>query len=242
MDMTRGISGIPAAREREILSKATDELNKLWVLRDDYALHVDDPEELVRIAHVATPQCRYGFEVVHKQEIPSDDADFDVAGVIDRHVKQILIAQKFPLPCRRFTIAHEVGHLVLHPGRVYHRDRPLQGNERFNSSRPTIEKEADLFAAELLMPSKLLTDVFISYFGGRVDGAEANEDLCYYLSRGTGRRISPNELRSMKAYDRALLVAGASEFGTTMLQPLFERFSVSKSAMAIQLKDLKLVT
>ncbi len=51
----------------------------------------------------------------------------------------------------RFTIAHEIGHFVLHRGRV--------GNERggmANQATARLEREADQFAAELLMPEHLV--------------------------------------------------------------------------------------
>ena len=54
---------------------------------------------------------------------------------------------------RRFTIAHEIGHFVLHPSR--------QRSERgglVNQSGRAVEREADAFAAELLMPEDLVRD------------------------------------------------------------------------------------
>jgi hypothetical protein len=52
---------------------------------------------------------------------------------------------------RRFTIAHEVGHFVLHPARV----RPERGGHVTEAMRSE-EREADAFAAELLMPEPLV--------------------------------------------------------------------------------------
>lgn len=55
---------------------------------------------------------------------------------------------------QRFTIAHELGHLVLHKGRV-HIDRAFRVNRRdavaAQATDPE-EIEANRFAAELLMP------------------------------------------------------------------------------------------
>ncbi len=53
----------------------------------------------------------------------------------------------------RFTIAHEIGHWELHRGRTF-RCRVDALEENFSSSRDA-EKEADTFAAHLLMPSAL---------------------------------------------------------------------------------------
>jgi hypothetical protein len=52
---------------------------------------------------------------------------------------------------RRFTIAHEIGHFVLHPGRC----RPERGG-LVNEAMRAEEREADAFAAELLMPEHLV--------------------------------------------------------------------------------------
>ncbi len=52
---------------------------------------------------------------------------------------------------RRFTIAHEIGHFVLGHDRV----APQRGGET-NMAGRRLEREADLFAAELLMPEHLV--------------------------------------------------------------------------------------
>ena len=52
---------------------------------------------------------------------------------------------------RRFTIAHEIGHFVLHPELA----RPERGGQVTEAGRVE-EREADAFAAELLMPEHLV--------------------------------------------------------------------------------------
>ena len=54
---------------------------------------------------------------------------------------------------RRFTIAHEIGHFVLHPERC----RPERGGA-VNEAGRLEEREADSFAAELLMPEHLVRE------------------------------------------------------------------------------------
>jgi hypothetical protein len=54
---------------------------------------------------------------------------------------------------RRFTIAHEIGHFVLHPERC----RPERGG-LVNEAGRRDEREADAFAAELLMPEHLVRE------------------------------------------------------------------------------------
>ena len=58
---------------------------------------------------------------------------------------------------KRFTIAHELGHFVLHEG--IHVDRDFRINWRDGNSSKAVnpeEMEANRFAAELLMPTDLL--------------------------------------------------------------------------------------
>ena len=55
---------------------------------------------------------------------------------------------------RRFTIAHEIGHFVLHP----ERGRPECGGAAVDEAERVEECEADAFAAELLMPERLVRE------------------------------------------------------------------------------------
>ncbi len=70
------------------------------------------------------------------------------------------------LPQRqRFTIAHEIGHLVLHQGDAVHVDtyHTFQVNFRDPDYRPGTDRretEANAFAAALLMPEALVKEEF----------------------------------------------------------------------------------
>ncbi len=60
---------------------------------------------------------------------------------------------------QRFTIAHELGHFFLHEQEKLHIDRQFQVNLRdgnSSSGESAEEKEANLFAAELLMPVRFI--------------------------------------------------------------------------------------
>jgi Zn-dependent peptidase ImmA (M78 family) len=63
---------------------------------------------------------------------------------------------------QRFTIAHEIGHFMLHKGEQLHVDRINAGfvvrrrDGRSKEGTDVEEKEANLFAAELLMPSRFI--------------------------------------------------------------------------------------
>lgn len=59
---------------------------------------------------------------------------------------------------RRFTIAHELGHHLLHPGEDLHLDRVL-AFRRSDTPRDRKEAEANEFAASLLMPEPFLREL-----------------------------------------------------------------------------------
>lgn len=61
-------------------------------------------------------------------------------------------------PRQRFTIAHEIGHLLLHRDARLHVDLryPLYRDARSSTAEFVTEIEANQFAAELLMPTAML--------------------------------------------------------------------------------------
>ncbi|MDX6548605.1 MAG: hypothetical protein QOG33_2155 [Gaiellales bacterium] len=83
---------------------------------------------------------------------PQPSAAANLSGLLLPERREIWVRRDEPHPRRRFTIAHEVGHWVLHAevGRVYCRstDLELPPDDRDHE----IEREANRFAAELLMP------------------------------------------------------------------------------------------
>ena len=82
---------------------------------------------------------------------------------------------------RRFTIAHECGHLQLHQGRRAYVDRsPLRVNLRDEVSSLAMdaeEIEANRFAAELLMPYEMIR-ADLSGVGLDIEDEEALRELC----------------------------------------------------------------
>ena len=68
----------------------------------------------------------------------------------------IVLNRRRTLPRRRFTLAHEIGHLLLSP------HSPLD-----LTPEPLIDEEhaANLFAVELLMPERAVRDLWLLYSG-----------------------------------------------------------------------------
>jgi Zn-dependent peptidase ImmA (M78 family) len=80
---------------------------------------------------------------------------------------------------QRFTIAHELGHFLLHDGDQLHVDKSFRVNFRDDTSglgTEVEERESNTFAAWLLMPSEFLRrDVRMEHLD--LHGEEAVEEL-----------------------------------------------------------------
>jgi Zn-dependent peptidase ImmA (M78 family) len=57
---------------------------------------------------------------------------------------------------QRFTIAHEIGHLIMHKGTPVFVDRLIRVDRRDGTTSKQ-ERDANAFAAELLMPRGFIT-------------------------------------------------------------------------------------
>jgi Zn-dependent peptidase ImmA (M78 family) len=87
----------------------------------------------------------------------------DVSGFLFRDAAQTVIGvNTHHAPVRQnFTMAHELGHLVLHDQEQLHVDRDFRIRLRDDvSSQGTdeAEREANFFAASILMPKRFLED------------------------------------------------------------------------------------
>ena len=85
----------------------------------------------------------------------------DVSGLVLRRGKEIIIGvNKKQAPVRqRFTLAHELAHALLHPGKEVRFDKDFRVNLRSEASGLGVdveEIEANFFAACLLMPRRFL--------------------------------------------------------------------------------------
>ncbi|HVZ80512.1 MAG TPA: ImmA/IrrE family metallo-endopeptidase [bacterium] len=93
-------------------------------------------------------------------DIKYQSYDGKFSGVLIRHGDRATIgvnSQHHPNR-QRFTIAHEIGHYLLHQGDLMV-DKTISVNYRGNDTHIDYQKEreANLFASELLMPTKLLS-------------------------------------------------------------------------------------
>jgi len=94
--------------------------------------------------------------------IAVDSLEGDMSGFFfrDSNQKVIGVNTQHASVRQNFTIAHELGHLLLHDQEELHVDRAFPTvrlrDDVSSKGVDDAEKEANLFAAELLMPHKLL--------------------------------------------------------------------------------------
>lgn len=100
-----------------------------------------------------------------KAEVRTEDGPDDISGFLLRERGKgsaiIGVNASHHLNRRRFTIAHEIGHLLLHDHEDLHVDRNasflvMRRDGHSSTGESHIEREANLFAAELLMPFDFL--------------------------------------------------------------------------------------
>ena len=160
-----------------------------------------------------------------------------IAGLLDRQARKVAVSTDFSEEVVRFTGAHEVGHWLMHPDTVMHRDLPIGDAVIGSNRRDRLEREADYFAAHFLMPERLVKSIFREKF--RVD-------LPMHFSEGLAFALSPSDPdvlmgTSRDSLDRELAMAGCRSLGTTHFRSMAEEFRVSTKAMAIQLKEFRLI-
>lgn len=96
-------------------------------------------------------------------EVKLESFPNDISGALSRGRDHAVIAANLNHPStrRRFTIAHELGHYLLHPDSPAYYDQEHQVGLHFRAritgaSWDSKEVEANRFAAELLMPRRML--------------------------------------------------------------------------------------
>jgi Zn-dependent peptidase ImmA (M78 family) len=94
-------------------------------------------------------------------EVRRQPFDGNVSGMLLRDGRRVLIGlnKSHSERRQRFSIAHELGHLVLHRGKPLFVDHTVRVNLRDNRSATGTEEEeieANAFAAQLLMPEPLV--------------------------------------------------------------------------------------
>ena len=160
---------------------------------------------------------------------------YEVAGLFDGDSSEVYVSRQFPPDVRRFTLAHELGHALLHGQSGLHRDRPTNPTSR---SRPRVrtEIEADLFASYFLLPRTLVTSAFRKKF--LTERFVLNEETAFAIG-ATNAEALRKKLATRRELSRLL---AATQFYNGCHGPsVASQFGVSTEAMAIRLEDLQLI-
>lgn len=153
----------------------------------------------------------------------------------------IAVAQDQPSDQKRFTEAHELAHVLLHGGTYHERNWALVDDDLLHTASKPEETEANFFAANLLMPKKVLTKYFYDCLGGPIDGRRPSEALALWLSAAAKRDLDSAELAGRPPLFRARLISQLWTFQTNYFLPLTRRFGLSPTALGLQLCELGLV-
>lgn len=216
---------------RELLTKMWRNHGSLFPMGKPKPIQVAEPEIAARFL---------GLDFAYADRLGRwgrGDADFEIAGLLDQQRSLIRVSTNFPYEVRRFTAAHELGHVVLgHRGKVIHRDRPVFG-VRPDHKDPD-EQEADYFAACFLAPSSLVNQEYQDRFGIGPP-LPLNDAIAFNLCGESAHALMRAGPGSMAF---AAAVASAHQFnGRRFYGSLAEHFNISVSAMAIRLRELHLV-
>jgi formiminotetrahydrofolate cyclodeaminase/Zn-dependent peptidase ImmA (M78 family) len=159
---------------------------------------------------------------------------FEIAGLINKNKKLIQASKSFPQETQNFTLAHELGHAILHKQVILHRDRPIDGS--MPGPKSIEEIQVDKFASYFLMPSNLVEDVFFEIF--EAPKFVINEATVLAIG-GKSVLILKRECQNIRGLTRML--SSTSYYAGKVFNPLAKIFNVSTETMAIRLEELELV-
>jgi Zn-dependent peptidase ImmA (M78 family) len=155
--------------EKEWIARAVAELRSTCQLPEDPTRHGPVPLERFLTEHtlrlVELPRLSragvYDY-LLAKGSIPGElGEDEDLAGFlyITGPFGRVFVNADDPVPRRRFTAGHELGHFILHRemmgGRVSFGDSPATVIEVEDETAVAMERQANRFAAEILMPAQV---------------------------------------------------------------------------------------
>ena len=131
-------------------------------VRPRYSRIVREASELLARANVSSPPVPVEkIAALVGAKITVSNFENEISGLLLRRNHSIVIgvASEQSEARQRFTIAHEIGHLLLHEGEELHVDTNFRVNLRSSASSKADdvnEIEANAFAAALLMPEEFL--------------------------------------------------------------------------------------
>jgi Zn-dependent peptidase ImmA (M78 family) len=126
--------------------------------------------------------------------VVSDELDKGVSGALLRRTEGnvILVNRDHAHTRQRFTIAHELGHLLLHDGRPVIVDHVVRAHVNLRDERSSLatdreEIDANQFAANLLMPAPFVREL-----------------VAKMLTRRTGDSVIPGLAKAFDVSEQAM--------------------------------------
>jgi len=160
---------------------------------------------------------------------------YQLGGFLNRQAKLIGISDQQKPRTQRFTLAHELGHVLMHPGIHHHRELPLAGITEPHEAVEPKERQANHFAGCFLVPAKQLRLAFRASFG--VEHLTPTDEVAYELL-GAGFKSLLNSPYESLHFER--LVAQAVRFRGRHFSALNDLFQVSATTLAIRLRQARL--
>lgn len=210
----------------------------IWIKKEK--LFKKDSDKLSLPMQVLKPQeiliSLMKYAVIQKESLGTHyehSGAFEVAGLINKKNRVVEVSQQFPVETMRFTLAHELGHALLHHDMILHRDKPIDGSH--TSKNPT-ERQADKFAAYFLMPRKQVIKIFRERFGN--DVFTINQETVFRLDAGSIQAFR-EKCQNLRGLGREL--ARVNRIIGFKCTPISAIFGVSDETMAIRLEELGLI-
>ena len=212
----------------EVQREMWDRQVSIWPGRKVQRLDCCDPWEVakylkfeVQEGDLSCPDLPYGMRL---------------GGFLNRPARLIAIADQLRPRTKRFTLAHEIGHVLLHPGMHHHREMPIHGLGEPRDPVEPEERQANHFAGCLLVPTSLLKRAFWSMF--KVEYLDLTDDVAYELL-GEDYMSLMNSAPYSLAFHRR--VGEVERFRGKQFQSLVDLFEVHPTTMAIRLRQCGLV-
>lgn len=234
--MIKNIQRARVSGENLIEEKARQLLHRYWKQKEARLGGDIDPKSLLPIDVKAIAREILGLEVAESWDVGSDtvtpSSRMNLVGGIHRYAKKIVLARGLSSEIERFTLAHEIGHFLLHPNVIQFREDPRTDIVIRAERKSPLEHQADRFAGFLAMPRKLVVYHYKRMFGDAIDGANLSEDQAYCI---LGENGIPSEIAKLSPLDLARIVAVATSLVYGQPRVLTEIFGVSPTAMGRQL-------
>lgn len=126
----------------------------------------------------------------------------NVSGVLDcrqDNLPIILINKDHHLNRKRFSLAHEIGHFVLHKFKGIHMDNKVFFRaDTKNLIGQKMEREANLFAAEILMPAKQVQEAWSRIIANWVEDNYINKLAQEFQVSGDAMLIRLKEMKGLQ--------------------------------------------